>query len=98
MNMNLKEVSTVNLIAELKDRGFKTQFLMSVTDLNNVLDEINNSRGGVGMKVEFSKAQKDEIIDSINYEMFENWMRRELNDALVEKYIIKNNPDLFPQQ
>lgn len=65
--MNIKDISTNNLIAELKSRGASTRLLVTTGDIDLVLSEINDKRGED--RIEFTDDEKQEIIKSLDYEM-----------------------------
>ena len=67
--MDIKEISTQKLIEELNSRGFKTQLLYNLSDVDMQLDGINEDRDEDN-QIKLDSSDKEQILD----EVFESYM------------------------
>ena len=64
----IKELSDDNLINELKSRGYKTELLFNLEDINLQLSIINDYGDSPIVLDEFEKEQiLDEVFDNVDY-------------------------------
>ena len=92
--MNIKNVSTNNLIAELRDRGISPTLLITTADIDLVLTDKNDKRSEDN-KIEFTDEEKKEILKSLDYDMLDKMIWHEIACGISEAYLKKINSNLF---
>lgn len=92
--MNIKDISTNNLIAELRDRGINPQLLITVADVDLTLTELNDTRTEE-YKIKFTEDEKKEIVKSLDYDMLDKMIWHEIKCGIVEMYTKKMDSNLF---
>lgn len=58
----LEKVNTMDMIRELRKRGYCTELMFSVCDVDTQLDELNEDRDEAD-QIEMSKADKQLVLD-----------------------------------
>jgi hypothetical protein len=66
--MELKDISTADLINELKSRGYTTELLFCKEDVDLMLDLYNDSEETDDGPLELSDEDKEEILASLNFD------------------------------
>jgi len=79
--MNLKEVTTNNLIEELQSRGMNTSLIIKVCDVDLAIRELNDRRPE-DKQIILSHDDKVEVLNSLN-----NSLRFKALDAKIFYYI-----------
>lgn len=92
--MNIKDISTNNLVAELRDRGINAQLLITTADIDLVLTELNDKRPEE-YKIVFTEDEKKEIVKSLDYDMLDKMIWHEIRCGIAEKYAKNNAYKLF---
>jgi hypothetical protein len=81
--LDLSNIETNDLIHELYERGYYTDLLYSVSDVDMQLDDINEDRDE-DKKIVLSEEQKKEILD----ESFSlDWYCEQMNNDLQNKIL-----------
>jgi len=83
MTNNLKEITTSELILELKSRGFTTDLLFCLEDVDrqikNVNDDVDDDE-----KLELDDLEKLDILDTLSFDYFISRINEEIFDKVHE--------------
>lgn len=81
--LDLGNIETIDLIDELKSRGYHTDLLFCVEDVEMQLDDINEDRDDDN-KIVLSEEQKKEVLDeSFNA----GWYNEQMNNDIINKIL-----------
>ena len=83
--MELKQFSDVQLLKELKSRGFITDLILSTKDVDTAIDELEGDLiEEIKEKISFEK--KLEIINSINTDDIGDKILDDIKDMVLEEF------------
>ena len=83
--MELKQFSDVQLLKELKSRGFITDLILSTKDVDTAIDELEGDLiEEIKEKITFEK--KLEIINSINTDDIGDKILDDIRDMVLEEF------------
>jgi hypothetical protein len=83
MTNNLKEITTSELILELKSRGFTTDLLFCLEDVDTQINNINFDVDD-DKKVELDDLEKLDILDTLSFDYFISRINEEIFDKVHE--------------
>lgn len=80
MENKFEGVDTWDLIKELQTRGYNTELVFSIHDVDRHLENINEDRED-GEKFELDEMDKENILESLSYD----WHCERINEDLFDK-------------
>jgi hypothetical protein len=81
---NLKELSTWDLINELKSRGVITDLLWNRDDVIMNLERINEDREDHEKLRDLDEMEMDDILGSLTFGYYTERINEEISDAILE--------------
>jgi hypothetical protein len=81
---NLKELSTWDLINELKSRGVITDLLWNRDDVIMNLERINEDREDDEKLRDLDEMEMDDILGSLQFGYYTERINEEISDAILE--------------
>jgi hypothetical protein len=80
--MDIKEISTQNLIKELLDRGYNTSLLFNRDDVKLQLDDINENRDIEEPNIVLDDNDMDDILE---YVLSDDRLNEQINESIQNK-------------
>lgn len=85
--LDLSKIESKDLINELSSRGYFTDLLYSIHDVDMQLDNINESREGLDNQIVLTKEQKIEVINEcFNLDYYSEQMNSDIEDLILNRY------------
>lgn len=84
MTINLKEISSRELIIELRSRGYTTDLLFCPEDVDRQIKNVNEGADDDEEKLELNDYEKQDILDSLSFDYFISRINEEIFDKVHE--------------
>lgn len=86
-NLDLKNIKSIYLITELKSRGYFTELLYGISDVEMQLDNINECRYSAESKIILTDDDKMDILDNcFNTDYYTERLNEELEEYILDNY------------
>lgn len=86
--LDLSNIEAIDLIKELKKRGYYTDLLMGIGDIDFQLDSINSDREDIEAdKINITKEEKIEILENcFNTDYYSERLCEDLMEYILDNY------------
>jgi hypothetical protein len=86
--LDLSKIESIDLIKELKNRGYYTDLIMGIGDIDFQLDSINSDREDIEAdKINITKEEKIEILENcFNTDYYSERLCEDLMEHILDNY------------
>lgn len=84
MAIELKDIDSWDLVRELRSRGFTTDLLFCLEDVDAQIKDVNEGLDEGEEKLELDEYEKQNILDDINFEYYIQRINEEIFDKVYD--------------